>query len=83
MHHLNKLLQRVHLNSGEGRWSWFISAFIAAMMQVRNKRKLAFIYSTGGPPSADLAAILIGKLFQKKVIVEFQDPLSGEDIGRS
>ncbi len=83
MHHLNKLLQRVHLNSGEGRWSWFISAFIAAMMQVRNKRNLAFIYSTGGPPSADLAAILIGKLFQKKVIVEFQDPLSGEDIGRS
>ena len=83
MHHLNKLLQRMHLNSGEGRWSWFISAFIAAMMQVRNKRNLAFIYSTGGPPSADLAAILIGKLFQKKVIVEFQDPLSGEDIGRN
>lgn len=83
MYHLNKILHWLHLNSGEGRWTWFISAFIASLIYVRKKKNIAFIYSTGGPPSAHLAALLIGIMYRKKVIAEFQDPLSGESIGRS
>jgi glycosyltransferase involved in cell wall biosynthesis len=83
MYHINKILYRLHIRSGEGRWTWFISAFFSSLLHVRNKKDLAFIYSTGGPPSAHLAALLIGKMYGKKVIAEFQDPLSGENIGRS
>jgi glycosyltransferase involved in cell wall biosynthesis len=83
MFHLNKILQRLKLQSGEGRWSWFLTAFFTALFQTKKKNGITFIYSTGGPPSAHLAALLIGKLYRKKVITEFQDPLSGEDIGRN
>jgi len=83
MYHINKILHRLHIISGEGRWTWFISAFISSLIYVRNKKNIAFIYSTGGPPSAHLAALLIGKIYKKKVIAEFEDPLSGEDIGRN
>jgi len=83
MYHLNKILNWLHIRSGEGRWTWFISAFFASLFHIRDKKHIAFIYSTGGPPSAHLAALLLGKIYSKKVIAEFQDPLSGEDIGRS
>lgn len=67
---------------GEGRWSWFISATIAgfflALIFKPNK-----ILTSGGPASAHLAGIIVGKIFSIPVIVELQDPLSGEGIGRN
>ena len=39
--------------------------------------------TSGGPASAHLAGIILGKLFSVPVIVELQDPLSGEGIGRN
>jgi glycosyltransferase involved in cell wall biosynthesis len=83
MYTLNKFLHLLYLRSGEGRWSWFISAFFSSLLFVRKKNNLDFIYSTGGPPSAHLAALVIGKIYGKKVIAEFEDPLSGDNIGRN
>jgi len=76
------LLERIGLKSGEGRWSWFISSSIASLF-LFNIRKHEFIFTTGGPASAHLTGIFLSKLFRKKVICEFGDPLSGKDIGRN
>lgn len=67
---------------GEGRWSWAIPAFIASSIACITDRPFS-ILSTGGPASAHLAAILAGKIFHLPVIVELQDPLSGDGIGRN
>lgn len=79
---LDKILNKLSIRSGEGRWSWFLSS-VAAGLSTNNLRGIDFIFTTGGPASAHLSGILFGKLFGKKVISEFQDPLSGEDIGRN
>jgi DNA modification methylase len=71
MYLINKVLYKLNIHSGEGRWSWFVSAFFSSLLYVQKKKDLDFIYSTGGPPSAHLSAILIGRLYGKKVISEF------------
>ena len=67
---------------GEGRWSWLISASLAGLFTI-----LIFkpdkILTSGGPASAHLAGLIVGKVFALPVIVELQDPLSGEGIGRN
>ena len=79
---IDYILEKMKLKSGEGRWSWFLSSSIACIRHglVKNKE---FIYTTGGPASAHLTGILLAKLYGKKVICEYQDPLSGKDIGRN
>jgi glycosyltransferase involved in cell wall biosynthesis len=67
---------------GDGRWSWFISATIAGFF-LALKFKPTKILTSGGPASAHLAGIIVGKLFSIPVIVELQDPLSGDGIGRN
>ena len=67
---------------GEGRWSWTLpSALCALLLAIRFKPNI--ILSTGGPASAHLSAIFVGKLMSIPVISELQDPLSGGDIGRN
>ena len=68
---------------GEGRWDWFITLFFWSIFNWRFYKNIDYIYSTGGPPSAHLLGILIKKIFKKRLVVEFQDPLSGDDIGRN
>lgn len=79
---LDKLLGKIHLQTGEGRWSWFISSLLLSLCKVKVKQ-FDFIYTSGGPASVHLTGIVLAKLFRKKVICEFQDPLSGADIGRN
>lgn len=67
---------------GEGRWSWLISASLIGVLSIL-KFKPDKILSTGGPASAHLAGIILAKLFSLPIIVELQDPLSGESIGRN
>lgn len=67
---------------GGGKWSWTISSFIATFLTMCTRR-IDFVLSTGGPASSHLCAVAIGKIFRKKVIIELQDPLSGEGIGRN
>ena len=45
-------------------------------------KKFEFIFSTGGPASPHISAILISKILKSKCICELQDPLVGKDIGR-
>jgi hypothetical protein len=67
---------------GEGRWSWTLTASLAATLAcLFNRPKM--ILSTGGPASAHLSAIVAGKLCGLPVIIELQDPLSGQGIGRN
>lgn len=79
---LDKLLGKVHLQSGEGRWSWFVSSLCISLIRIKVK-KFDFIYSSGGPAGGHLTGIVLSKIFNKKLICEFQDPLSGSDIGRN
>ena len=65
---------------GEGRWSWAVPSWVMATLVCIINRPDK-ILSTGGPASAHLAALLTGKLFNLPVIVELQDPLSGDGIG--
>ena len=48
-----------------------------------NQNKYKYIYSTGGPASAHLATILVSRILKINNIIELQDPLSGDDIGRN
>lgn len=67
---------------GDGRWSWGLSSFLAALyLQLRFEPDL--IVTTGGPASAHIAGCLVGRLTNTPVISELQDPLSGGDIGRN
>jgi len=68
---------------GEGRWSWIITSFISGFVLILKEGRPNYIFSTGGPASAHVSAVLLGKLFDRKVIIELQDPLSGMDIGRN
>lgn len=66
---LEKLLLRL-----DSTWSWFITASFHAVIYAL-KHKPAFIYSTGGPVSAHLAAVITSSLAKIPCIVELQDPL--------
>ena len=84
MSSISKILSALNIQifKGEGRWFWFIPSFVMLfVLSIKNRYK--YIYSTGGPASAHLATILVSKLLNIKNIVELQDPLSGDDIGRN
>ena len=67
---------------GEGNWFWVISACLCALYLMK-KNKYQVIYSTGGPASSHIAGIIATRLFFSKIIVELQDPLTGQGIGRN
>ena len=58
----------------ESEWSWFPLAFLRGLLLYR-KRHPELIYSTGGPPSAHLAAGLLASWVQVPWIAELQDPI--------
>lgn len=58
----------------DSTWSWFITASIAAYV-VSLKKRPDIIYSTGGPVSAHLAAMVASRLLRIPHVAEFQDPL--------
>jgi hypothetical protein len=58
----------------DSTWSWFItSSFAAIVLSV--KYKPAVIYSTGGPVSAHIAAMVAAAVTGRRYVAEFQDPL--------
>ena len=81
--YLLDLFQKKILNGlGGGKWSWFLPvSFIAIYAAIRYR--VGLILTTGGPPSAHLAGILAASMVRTKLVIEFQDPLSGDDIGRN
>ena len=58
----------------DSTWSWFITASIAATLLAIKKRPSA-LYSTGGPVSAHIAAMIASFVTKIPHIAEFQDPL--------
>lgn len=67
---------------GESRWSWMPFSILMGLI-VALKTKPTFIYSTGGPASAHISAIVISKITGIPLMAELQDPLVGDDIGRN
>ena len=67
---------------GEGRWSWIFSSFIPSLWRAMMFRP-DIILTTGGPASAHIVGILVSKIARCSVVLELQDPLSGDDIGRN
>lgn len=81
---ISKISKRIfNFFRGEGKWDWFISSLLWSIFNWRFYKNIEYIYSTGGPPSAHLLGILIKKITNKKLVVELQDPLSGDNIGRN
>lgn len=77
---IDNILKKIGITTGEGRWNWFFSSLISLMFK---HKEYAFIYSTGGPASVHLTGILYSKIKKTKLILELQDPLTGDDIGRN
>lgn len=67
---------------GDGCWSWTFPSLVASLF-LSFKSKPDIILTTGGPASPHLAGIILSKLIKRPVVVELQDPLSGQDIGRN
>jgi hypothetical protein len=63
----------------ESQWSWFFSAYILGFFISRKNKKFDIIYSTGGPFSSHIAAILLSKTYGIPCICEIQDPLVFDD----
>lgn len=68
------LLEKIILKL-DSTWSWFLTASVAATVLALKHRPRA-IYSTGGPVSAHIAAMLASRISGIPFIAEFQDPLT-------
>ncbi|MGO9614696.1 MAG: glycosyltransferase [Dissulfurispiraceae bacterium] len=55
-------------------WSWFISASVIATLHAIKNRP-TILYSTGGPVSAHIAAMIASAITKIPYMAEFQDPL--------
>jgi hypothetical protein len=66
----------------ESEWSWFPLAFLRGLV-LCTKFHPELIYSTGGPPSAHLAAGLLARWVKMPWIAELQDPIVFKDWKRS
>ena len=84
MRSVSKSLDKLNFSlfKGEGRWFWMFSSLFIGL-RIIPFQKCELIYSTGGPASAHLAGIILSKIFRCKLMVELQDPLTGEGIGRN
>jgi glycosyltransferase involved in cell wall biosynthesis len=74
------ILEKMLINI-DSQWSWFPMAFRRGM---RLSKILApdFIYSTGGPASAHIAAALLSRFAKIPWVAELQDPLVHEALTR-
>jgi hypothetical protein len=66
----------------ESEWSWFPLAFLRGLL-LCTKFHPELIYSTGGPPSAHLAAGLLARWVKMPWVAELQDPIVFKDWKRS
>jgi hypothetical protein len=80
---LHEFFERLILKRiGHGMWGWTIPALLKVIFLSRNN-KYDYILSLGGPTSAHLASSVVSIFFRKKVVIEFQDPIVGDDIGHN
>ncbi|WP_114785921.1 hypothetical protein [Vibrio tetraodonis] len=77
------ILQKM-LTSGLGgsKLSWVLSSlFVSTPLKLFYRCKTTF--TTGGPVSAHITGLLVKILLRGRLICELQDPLCGEEIGRT
>jgi hypothetical protein len=67
---------------GDGRWSWTITSSLGSLL-IGLRFSPDVILTTGGPASAHIAGILCSRVLKVPLVVELQDPLSGDGIGRN
>jgi hypothetical protein len=80
---VHELLERLVLRRiGHGMWGWTIPTFFK-IIALRRKRNYDSILSLGGPTSAHLANVLVSMVSKSRTIIEFQDPIVGDDIGHN
>jgi len=70
------LIEKIFLRL-DSTWSWFLTASVAATISALRDRP-AVIYSTGGPVSAHMAAMIASYITRVPYIAELQDPLVHE-----
>lgn len=68
--------------NSESRWSWFLTSSLVILIYFI-KFKPKFVLTTGGAASAHLIGLFLKFFFNFNLIVELQDPLVGESIGRN
>jgi len=61
----------IHLDS---HWSWFLSAAVKGAWII-SRHKPGLVYSSAGPTSSHLAALLLSKIFRLPWLAEVHDPL--------
>ena len=77
------LLQKILTSgNGGGKWSWAFPASIFSLY-LAYRYKCTLIFATGGPSAAHLAGVFVKLFTNKRLVCEFQDPLTGKDIGRT
>jgi len=80
---IHELLERIILKRiGQGYWGWTIPSLFKTILLLL-KSKYDLILSLGGPASSHLATAIVSKTFKIKSVIEFQDPIVGEDIGHN
>lgn len=69
-------------NLSWGRYSWTVTA-TPKLIWLLLKHRNALFFATGGPSSAQLSAVIAGKLMRNRPILEFQDPIVGTQMSMS
>lgn len=69
-------------NLSWGRYSWAITV-VPKLICLLAKNRNALLFATGGPSSAQLSAVVAGKLLRNRPILEFQDPIVGTQMSMS
>jgi hypothetical protein len=78
---IHELIERLILKrTGQGYWGWTIPSLLKIIL-LAPKSKYDLILSLGGPASSHLATAIASKIFRINTVIEFQDPIVGEDIG--
>jgi glycosyltransferase involved in cell wall biosynthesis len=76
-----ELIERLLLRRiGDGMWGWTIPSFFKILL-LNFRYKYDSILSLGGPTSSHLAVAINSYFSKNQKIIEFQDPIVGEDIG--
>lgn len=80
---LQEIFERIVLKRvGHGMWGWTIPSLIYLFtLCLINRYDL--ILSLGGPTSSNLSTALVSNVLRIPSVIEFQDPIVGEDIGHN
>lgn len=80
---IQELLERITLKRiGDGMWGWLIPSLFKSIF-LRMRYKYDLVLSLGGPTSSHLTTAIFSRFFLLPCVIEFMDPIVGEDIGHN